>query len=163
MAGGPVHWDRVYGARSEDELTWFEATPALSLELVRARLHPGEPFIDIDIGAGASRLVDVLLEEGFGPLTVLDLSDAALAVSRQRLGARGDDLAWIEADITTDPMPPSRMGRRLTSHPSVFRKTLYWKLCRLPFGVMCMWRRASSVSNRPGSSLSSSCPSASGA
>jgi len=99
MAGGPVHWDRVYGARSEDELTWFEATPALSLELVRARLHPGEPFIDI--GAGASRLVDVLLEEGFGPLTVLDLSDAALAVSRQRLGARGDDLAWIEADITT--------------------------------------------------------------
>ncbi|MCA8882045.1 MAG: class I SAM-dependent methyltransferase [Rhodobacteraceae bacterium] len=101
MAGGPVHWDRVYGARSEDELTWFEATPALSLELVRARLHPGEPFIDIDIGAGASRLVDVLLEEGFGPLTVLDLSDAALAVSRQRLGARGDDLAWIEADITT--------------------------------------------------------------
>jgi SAM-dependent methyltransferase len=45
--------------------------------------------------------VDVLLEEGFGPLTVLDLSGAALAVSRQRLGARGDDVAWIEADITT--------------------------------------------------------------
>jgi trans-aconitate methyltransferase len=98
MVGGQVHWDRVYGARPEDELTWFEATPALSLELVRAHLHPGDPFIDI--GAGASRLVDVLLDEGFGPLTVLDLSGAALAVSRQRLGARGDDLAWIEADIT---------------------------------------------------------------
>jgi SAM-dependent methyltransferase len=99
LAGGHKHWDGVYGARSEDELTWFEATPALSLELVRARIHPGEPFIDI--GAGASRLGDVLLEEGFGPLTVLDLSGAALAVSRQRLGARGDDVAWIEADITT--------------------------------------------------------------
>lgn len=99
MAGGQEHWNGVYGARSEDELTWFEATPALSLELVRAHLQPGEPFIDI--GAGASRLVDVLLEEGFGPLTVLDLSGAALAVSRQRLGARGDDVAWIEADITT--------------------------------------------------------------
>jgi SAM-dependent methyltransferase len=99
MAGGQEHWNGVYGARSEDELTWFEATPALSLELVRANLQPGEPFIDI--GAGASRLVDVLLEEGFGPLTVLDLSGAALAVSRQRLGARGDDVAWIEADITT--------------------------------------------------------------
>ena len=99
MAGGQEHWNGVYGARSEDELTWFEATPALSLELVRANLQPGEPFIDI--GAGASRLVDVLLEEGFGPLTVLDLSGAALAVSRQRLCARGDDVAWIEADITT--------------------------------------------------------------
>ncbi|RBI82530.1 class I SAM-dependent methyltransferase [Rhodosalinus halophilus] len=99
MASGQEHWDGVYGARPEDELTWFEATPALSLELVRAHLQPGEPFIDI--GVGASRLVDVLLDEGFGPLTVLDLSGAALAVSRQRLGARGDDLAWIEADITT--------------------------------------------------------------
>ena len=99
MAGGQEHWNGVYGARSEDELTWFEATPVLSLELVREHLHPGEPFIDI--GAGASCLVDVLLEEGFGPVTVLDLSGAALAVSRQRLGARGDDVAWIEADITT--------------------------------------------------------------
>lgn len=98
MSGGREHWNGVYDARSEDELTWFEATPALSLELLRAHLHPGEPFIDI--GAGASRLVDVLLEEGYGPLTVLDLSGAALAVSRQRLGSQGEDIAWIEADIT---------------------------------------------------------------
>ncbi|MFO7854690.1 MAG: class I SAM-dependent methyltransferase [Paracoccaceae bacterium] len=98
MAGGQEHWDDVYGARSEDALTWFEATPAGSLALVGDHLQPGEPFIDI--GAGASRLVDALLEEGFGPLTVLDLSAAALAVSRQRLGPRADDVAWIEADIT---------------------------------------------------------------
>lgn len=80
MAGGQQHWDEVYGARSEDALTWFEATPAVSLELIRDHLRPGEPLIDI--GAGASRLVDALLDEGFGPLTVLDLSAAALAVSR---------------------------------------------------------------------------------
>lgn len=98
MAGGQEHWDEVYGARSEEKLTWFEAVPSTSLDLVRAHLRPGEPFIDI--GAGASRLVDVLLEDGFGPLTVLDLSGAALAVSRQRLGSRGDDITWIEADIT---------------------------------------------------------------
>ena len=104
MAGGREHWDEVYDARSEEALTWFEASPTKSLDLVRAHLHLGEPFIDI--GAGASRLVDVLLEEGFGPLTVLDLSGAALAISRQRLGARGDDIAWIEADITTwEPDP----------------------------------------------------------
>jgi SAM-dependent methyltransferase len=98
MAGRQEHWDDVYGARSEDELTWFEAMPAVSLGLVRELLRPGDPFIDI--GAGASRLVDALLEEGFGPLTVLDLSASALAVSRQRLGSRADDVAWIESDIT---------------------------------------------------------------
>jgi SAM-dependent methyltransferase len=99
MAGGQEHWDDVYGARSEDALTWFEATPEVSLELVRGYLQPDAPFIDI--GAGASRLVDTLLDEGFGPLTVLDLSAAALAVSRQRLGPRADAVQWIEADITT--------------------------------------------------------------
>lgn len=98
MTDRQAHWDGVYGARSEDELTWFETTPSLSLELVRTHLQPGDPLIDI--GAGASRLVDALLDEGFGPLTVLDISGAALAVSRQRLGARGDDAAWIEADVT---------------------------------------------------------------
>ncbi len=97
MTDRQAHWDGVYGARSEDELTWFETTPSLSLELVRTHLQPGDPLIDI--GAGASRLVDALLDEGFGPLTVLDISGAALAVSRQRLGARADDAAWIEADV----------------------------------------------------------------
>jgi len=99
MASGQEHWDEVYGARSEDALTWFEATPVLSLDLVRAHLQPGDLFLDI--GAGASRLVDALIEEGFGPLTVLDLSAAALAVSRQRLGPKANDVAWVEADITT--------------------------------------------------------------
>jgi SAM-dependent methyltransferase len=99
MAGGQEHWDGVYAARSEDELTWFEATPTVSLDLVRKHLQSGEAFIDI--GGGASRLVDALLEAGFGPLAVLDLSGAALAVSKQRLGPQGDDVAWIEADITT--------------------------------------------------------------
>lgn len=98
MTDGQAHWDTVYGLRSEDELTWFEATPSVSLELVRAHLHRGEAFIDI--GGGASRLVDALLADGFGPLAVLDLSGAALAVSRQRLGAMADQVTWIEADIT---------------------------------------------------------------
>lgn len=99
MGGREAHWDGIYCAGSEDELTWFEETPAPSLDLVHGHLQPGEPFIDI--GAGASRLVDALLEAGYGPLTVLDLSPAALAISRQRLGPKAGDVAWIAADITT--------------------------------------------------------------
>lgn len=98
MAARQEHWDGVYGARSEDELTWFEATPSVSLDLVRMHLQPGDAMIDI--GAGASRLVDALLDQGFGPLAVMDLSGSALAVSRTRLGARGDSVEWIEADVT---------------------------------------------------------------
>jgi hypothetical protein len=99
MAGGQEHWDGVYGARSEDELTWFEATPSLSLELVKIYLQPGDAFIYV--GAGASRLVDALLGEGLGPLTILDLSCSALDVSKQRLGLRGDDVVWIEVNVTS--------------------------------------------------------------
>ena len=98
MVGRQEHWDGVYGARSEDELTWFEATPSISLELVGLYLRPGDALIDI--GAGASRLVDALLDKGFSPLTVLDLSGSALEVSRQRLGDRGDGVDWIAADVT---------------------------------------------------------------
>jgi hypothetical protein len=85
MAAGQEHWDGVYGARSGYELTWFEATPSVSLELVRMHLQLGDAMIDI--GAGASRLVDALLDEGFGPLAVLDLSGSALGVSKKRVGA----------------------------------------------------------------------------
>lgn len=99
MVGRQEHWDGVYGARSEDEFTWFEATPSISLELVGSDLRPGDALIDI--GAGASRLLDALLDKGFSPLTVLDLSGSALEVSRQRLGDRGDGVNWIEADVTT--------------------------------------------------------------
>lgn len=97
--GTQQHWDSAYDARPEDELTWFEATPALSRDLVKKYLEPGEAFIDV--GGGASRLVDVLLDEGFGPLAVLDISTSALAVSKERLGARSEEVVWIDGDVTT--------------------------------------------------------------
>lgn len=104
MADRQEHWDAIYTTRQEEDLTWFEATPSISVDLVQASARPGDAIIDI--GAGASRLVDALLETGLGPLAVLDLSAASLAKSQQRLGARGDDVTWIEADITT--WQPSR-------------------------------------------------------
>ncbi len=97
-AGETEHWDGVYGAREEGALTWFEDVPDLSLSLIRNLARPIDPVIDI--GGGASRLVDHLLAEGYRDITVLDLSEAALAVSRARLGDRADKVGWIVGDIT---------------------------------------------------------------
>ena len=79
------HWDTAYTTRAEDALTWFEAEPAQSLSLVRAYLPPGGALLDA--GGGASRLVDHVLADGAGALTVLDLSATALEITRKRLGA----------------------------------------------------------------------------
>ena len=97
------HWDAVYAARTETALTWFEAEPHLSLSLITAHARPGDPILDV--GGGASRLVDALLAAGLGPVTVLDLSDDALAVSRGRLGARAAEVTWIVGDVTATALP----------------------------------------------------------
>lgn len=95
-----AHWDEVYAARAETEVTWFEANPAISLALIHAA-DPGRNAAIIDIGGGASRLVDALLDEGYRDVTVLDLSAAALAMAQARLGARAAAVRWIAADITS--------------------------------------------------------------
>ncbi|PKP70912.1 MAG: class I SAM-dependent methyltransferase [Alphaproteobacteria bacterium HGW-Alphaproteobacteria-5] len=96
-SGGQRHWNDVYDARAEDKLTWFEATPLPSQTLVEKYLTSGGAFIDV--GGGASRLADVLLDNDFGPLTVLDISVSALAVSKECLGIRGEAVTWIAADV----------------------------------------------------------------
>lgn len=98
-AGGAGHWDAAYGGKGEGELTWFEARPSLSLDLIAAHAAPGAGIIDV--GGGASRLVDGCLEAGLGPVSVLDLSRKALALSQARLGALADQVTWIVADVTT--------------------------------------------------------------
>ena len=81
---GEEHWNRVYSARQETALTWFEPTAEMSLKLVTAHTAPEQSVIDV--GGGASRLVDGLLERGQARVAVLDLSHAALAASQHRLG-----------------------------------------------------------------------------
>lgn len=93
-----THWNDVYRKRDEVDLTWFEPADSVSFALVKSLARAGDAIVDI--GGGASRLVDQLLASGFGPLTVLDLSGEALAVSRQRLGADGADVTWIAQDVT---------------------------------------------------------------
>jgi trans-aconitate methyltransferase len=99
------HWQNVYTGKSENQVSWFEETPALSLELIGlAGAVPGSGIIDI--GGGASRLVDRLVSQGYEDLTVLDLSAAALASARSRMGDKAKRVTWIVADVTA--WEPSR-------------------------------------------------------
>lgn len=95
---GAAHWNRVYKARGAQGVSWFADRPEPSLSLLRDLSAPGDAIVDI--GGGASRLVDELLEAGYCDLTVLDLSRAALAAARARLGPRAGDVHWIVADVT---------------------------------------------------------------
>jgi hypothetical protein len=76
-----VHWDHIYETKAENELSWFQEHPAISLDLIRTTGAKPSTAI-IDIGGGESRLVDALLDEGFHALTVLALSGSALAAAK---------------------------------------------------------------------------------
>lgn len=84
MTEAPNRWEDVYQSKAEAETSWFEERPQISLDLIAAAGAPIDAAI-IDVGAGSSRLVDCLLEQGFHRITVLDLSATALAKIRARL------------------------------------------------------------------------------
>jgi len=94
------HWESVYTSKDEKEVSWFEERPTISLDLIRST-GVGIGASIIDIGGGASRLVDALIDEDFKAVSVLDLSEKTLAVARIRLGARAAKVRWIVADVTT--------------------------------------------------------------
>lgn len=100
------HWDEIYRARDPDEVSWYQARPELSLELIAAANVAKDAAI-VDVGGGASNLVDALVAAGYGDLTVMDISEAALERARARLGAAARDIAWIAADVT-QWSPPRR-------------------------------------------------------
>jgi SAM-dependent methyltransferase len=99
------HWERVYTTKAPDNVSWFQAHAELSMRLIRESCPLRDAAI-IDVGGGASTLVDDLLDDGYPNVTVLDLSGAALAESRRRLGARGDTVRWMEADVTRAEFEP---------------------------------------------------------
>jgi trans-aconitate methyltransferase len=93
------HWETVYTTRDETEVSWFQNSASPSLELIEA-LKPAKDASVIDIGGGASRLVDGLLERGFRRVTVLDISASALDLAALRLGRRASEAQWIVDDVT---------------------------------------------------------------
>lgn len=99
------HWEQVYAQKQPTEVSWFQPRPEHSLRLITATgIAHDQPLIDL--GGGASCLVDNLLEQGYRDVSVLDISGAALQHARQRLGQRAAAVHWIEADATA--FEPSR-------------------------------------------------------
>ncbi len=98
------HWETVYSTKSANAVSWFQEHADLSLRLIRATGMTADRSI-IDVGGGASTLVDDLLASGFTNVTVLDLSAAALRAARLRLSSRASAVHWVEADITQVRLP----------------------------------------------------------
>ena len=98
------HWQHIYETKATTQVSWYQEHAKFSLQYIQ---NTGVRKTDhiIDVGAGASTLVDDLIENGFQNITVLDVSGTALELARQRLGAQAAVVNWIEADITRVELP----------------------------------------------------------
>lgn len=93
------HWEAVYTAKAEDEVSWFQPAPEPSPSLIVKATAERSARI-LDVGGDASRLVDALLDEGFQSVGVLDVAESGLGGARRRLGPRASQVEWIVADAT---------------------------------------------------------------
>ncbi len=98
------HWEHIYETKDVTDVSWFQEHAVLSVRLIRATGLDTTARI-IDVGGGASTLVDDLLSNGYSEVTVLDISGAALQRSKDRLGQRAENVTWVEADITQANLP----------------------------------------------------------
>jgi len=94
-----AHWEHIYESKGARDVSWFQEHAAQSIELIR-KTGVGLGARIIDVGGGASTLVDDLLDEGYSEITVLDISETALRRSQDRLGRRASRVTWLESDIT---------------------------------------------------------------
>lgn len=98
------HWQQVYETKAPDSVSWYRPHLERSLEFIRAaRLGPDARIVDV--GGGASTLVDDLLDAGYQNVAVIDLAESALTVAKARLGARASAVDWIVGDATTHLVP----------------------------------------------------------
>ena len=104
MESKKIHWETVYETKPSDSVSWFQPHAEKSIQIIEsAGLGPHAALIDV--GGGASTLVDDLIDKGYDQLSVLDLSAAALKVAQDRLGAKADKVKWLVGDITNIDLP----------------------------------------------------------
>ena len=99
-----THWEHIYETKAPTQVSWYQEHIRFSLHYIR---NTGIQKTDaiIDVGGGASTLVDDLVADGYQNISILDVSGAALQLARQRLGTHAVDVNWIEADITQADLP----------------------------------------------------------
>ena len=102
------HWEHIYATKRADEVSWYQRDPRVSFRYIR-RTAVDIHAVIVDVGGGASTLVDLLLHAGYQHLTVLDLSGAALAQARERIGGAANQIRWLEADILEHTLPRSEI------------------------------------------------------
>ena len=117
MSDRKTHWENVYNNNSPLEVSWYQKEPTMSLQLIHnAGLAHDAPIIDV--GGGASVLVDHLCDEGYSNIAVLDISAKALAYAQNRLGDKSGSVEWYEEDVTCfkSPHPFSLWHDRAVFH-----------------------------------------------
>jgi len=92
------HWESIYQTKKSNEVSWYQENPKTSLDLI-SETGVDKDIKIIDIGAGASKLVDNLLAFGFRNITVLDVSSSALNIAEKRLGDRANNVKWVVTDL----------------------------------------------------------------
>ena len=97
------HWEQVYSTRNTNEVSWFQSHANRSLKLIQDCISPTAAVIDV--GGGASTLVDDLMASGFRDLSVLDISSTALNLAKQRLGNNASSVIWYESSVTSAELP----------------------------------------------------------
>ncbi len=107
MTDKQQHWETVYRTKAADAVSWYRPHLDASLALI-GRIAPDHATAVLDVGGGASTLVDDLLARGYRDLSVLDISTEALGVAQTRLGAAADAVTWLAADLLDAPLQKAR-------------------------------------------------------
>jgi SAM-dependent methyltransferase len=100
--GKKQHWEQVYSDRKPTDVSWYQLHPEYSLALIEA-CAAGTAARILDVGGGASTLVDYLLAAGYRHVNVLDIAGTAIQQAKARLGARASEITWLEQDVTRYP------------------------------------------------------------
>ena len=101
-----AHWENVYQTKAVDEVSWYRPHLETSLKLIQDASSESEAVIDV--GGGEATLVDDLVTRGYSDVTILDISQAAIDVAKDRLGSASASVHWITGDITTVELEPAR-------------------------------------------------------
>ena len=138
------HWQTVYETKAPTDVSWYQPVPQRSLALIQSTGLPSDAAL-LDVGGGASTLVDRLLAAGFSDITVLDVALAALEATKARLGVAGAPVQMIAADVTTWQPPVGTtcgmIGRCSTSWSMKAQRTQYLNVLRTaiaPDGYLMM-------------------------